>query len=262
MFVYQSRYLKRGEVWFDNESNGAAVDWILYRNRSKPVPGAKSRNFYNRLVDLSKPQAELLAEMETRTLGKIKAAAEQDKLSCHWCDLKNGTALDELETMWNQSIEAKRRWGMLNRSWLGEMISANAVELAAARDSSGSTLVYAGIFRDRHRVQQLLSVSPPKTVLDPHIRAKTSRASCFLLWQTMLRLKQQGVRYFDFGGWYPGKEDIQLLGANAFKKGFGGQVIREYECEQVLTLKGKVVLTGARLLARLRNSISGTRNFH
>jgi lipid II:glycine glycyltransferase (peptidoglycan interpeptide bridge formation enzyme) len=78
----------------------------------------------------------------------------------------------------------------------------------------------------------------------------------------MLRLKQQGVRYFDFGGWYPGKEDIQLLGANAFKKGFGGQVVREYECEQVLTLKGKVVLTGARLLARLRNSISGTRNFH
>jgi hypothetical protein len=252
MFVYQSRFLTRGEVWFDNESNGAAVDWILYRNRSAPVAGARSRNFYNRLIDLEKTPEELLAQMDPKTIAKINAAAE-DKTCCEWRGLTDGPLLDEIETMWNQSIEAKRRWGMLNRKWLAEMISAQALELAAARDGDGRLLVYAGIFRDKHRVQQLMSVSPPKAALVPVIRSKTNRASCFLLWNTMLRLKQQGVRYFDFGGWYPGNEDIQLLGANAFKKSFGGQVVREYECEQILTLKGWIVLTGARLITRARD---------
>ncbi|PWU19384.1 MAG: hypothetical protein C5B50_06700 [Verrucomicrobia bacterium] len=252
MFVYQSRFLRRGEVWFDGQSNGAAVDWILYRNQSFPVPGTTWRYFYNRLIDLSKSAEALLSEMEPKTVAKIKTAAEEDKACCDWSELTPGKVLNELEGMWNQSIEAKRRWGMLNRNWLGEMISAHKIELAAAREPSGAPLVYAGLFRDTQRVQQLMTVSPPRAVLDPAIRAKTNRASCFLLWNTMLRLKQQGIRVFDFGGWYPGTDDVQLLGANAFKKSFGGYVVREYECEQIVTLKGWVVLTGARLLARAK----------
>src|SRR5215475_1404174 len=128
------------------------------------------------------------------------------------------------------------------------MIDARAFELASAREPSGALVVFAGLFREKHRVQQLMNVSPPRTALVPAVRAKTNRASCFLLWNAMLRLKEQGVRYFDFGGWYPGTEDIQLLGANAFKKGLGGKTIREYECEQIVTLKGWVLLTVARLI--------------
>jgi len=156
--------------------------------------------------------------------------------------------------MWNQSIESKRRWGKLDRDWLGQMISAGSFELASASEPSGALVVFAGLFRDQHRVQQLMSVSPPRSALIPAVRAKTNRASCFLLWKTLLRLKEQGVRYFDFGGWYPGTEDIQLLGANAFKKSLGGQVVREFECEQIVTLKGWALLTAARLVARAKES--------
>src|SRR5207249_3218841 len=127
-------------------------------------------------------------------------------------------------------------WGNLNREWLGEMISASAFELAVAREPGGAPLVYAGIYKDRERAQQLMSVSPPRATLSPGVRSKTNRASCFLLWNTMVRLKQEGVRYFDFGGWYPGSDDIQLLGANAYKRGFGGKVVREFECEEIVTL--------------------------
>jgi hypothetical protein len=115
-------------------------------------------------------------------------------------------------------------------------------------------VVFAGLFREKHRAQQLMNVSPPRTALAPAIRAKTNRASCFLLWNTMLRLKEQGIRYFDFGGWYPGTEDIQLLGANAFKKSLGGRIVHEFECEQIVTLKGWVMLTAARLIARAKES--------
>lgn len=254
MFTYQSRFLRRGEVWFDNQPNGKRVDWIFYRNRSIPVPGARSRNFYNRLIDLSKTPEALLADMDPKTVVKIQKAGDEDKLTCEWRLITEASELDEVELMWNQSIDSKRRWGKLDRYWLGEMISGHAFELAAAREPSGALAVFTGLFRDQHRVQLLLNVSPPRTALAPVVRAKTNRASCFLLWKTMLRLKEQGVQFFDFGGWYPGTEDIQLLGANAFKKSFGGKTIREFECEQIVTLKGWVLVTAARLIDRVKQS--------
>jgi hypothetical protein len=254
MFTYQSRFLRRGEVWFDNQPTEERVDWILYRNCSKPVPNSRSRNFYNRLIDLSKTPEALLADMEPKTVVKIRKAADEDRLTCNWRLVTDLNQLEEIESMWNQSIEAKRRWGKLNRDWLGKMISGRAFELASACEPSGKLAVFAGLFRDKYRVQQLMSVSPPQTALKLEVRAKTNRASCFLLWKTLLHLKEQGIRYFDFGGWYPGTEDIQLLGANAFKKSLGGHVVHEFECEQIKTLKGWALLTTARLIARARES--------
>ena len=104
MFVYQSRFLRRGEVWFDNEPNAQPVDWILYRNRSAPVHGARSRRFYNRLIDLSKSPEQLLSEMEPKTVAKIKAAGLEDKLLCEWSIVVDARQLDEIEGMWNQAI--------------------------------------------------------------------------------------------------------------------------------------------------------------
>jgi hypothetical protein len=160
--------------------------------------------------------------------------------------------MSELELMWNESTESKRRWGQLNRDWLGRMIDANALDLTAARDASGGLLIYAALFRDPRRAQQLMNVSPHRATLDPKLRARTNRASCLLLWHNLLRLKNLGVRHFDFGGWYPGTEDIQLLGANAYKKSFGGEVVREHECEQITSLKGWLLLNAARMLDRAK----------
>ena len=70
----------------------------------------------------------------------------------------------------------------------------------------------------------------------------------------MLRMKKRGIRYFDFGGWYPGKTDIQLLGINSFKESFGGEVVSDYECKRILTLKGWLVLTTAKLFKKTDNA--------
>jgi hypothetical protein len=31
MLVYKSRFLTRGEVWYDEEPDGVRVDWIYHR---------------------------------------------------------------------------------------------------------------------------------------------------------------------------------------------------------------------------------------
>src|SRR5436189_1599061 len=109
MFVYQSRFLRRGEVWFNNQPSDTPVDWILYRNRSTPVAGARCRYFHNRLVDLSKTPEELLLEMEPKTITKINTGAQEDKLNCKYWAVTDGSQIDEIELMWNESTEAKRR---------------------------------------------------------------------------------------------------------------------------------------------------------
>jgi hypothetical protein len=250
MFVYKGRLLRRGEVWFDDPPGRDVVDWILYRNRSQPVSGSRWRTFYNRRVDLSKSRENLFAEVEPRTAAKITTAEEKDKVSCAWSALQADSQLDELEHMWNESLGAKRRFGMLNRDLYGPMIAAGAFELASTRDPEGELLAYGALYRVTHRAQQMLMVSPPRATLEPSVRTRTSRACSLLIWKTMLRLKEQGTRWFDFGGWYPGSEDIQLLGTNAFKRGFGGEVVREFLCEQAVTLRGRLLLTVARLIDR------------
>ena len=250
MFVYQSRFLRRGEVWFNNEPTTKAVDWILYRNRSDPKPGARWRYFFNRLIDLSKRVEELYSEMEIKTREKIRKAETVDKVTFEWRDLTSARELDEIEQMWNQSEESQRRWGALNRVWLEEMLSAETLALATAREPSGAAVVHSVFFKDTRRVQQLLSVSPFREWTTLENRSKTNRASCFLVWQVLLRLKASGVTCFDFGGWYPGTDDIQLLGANAYKKSFGGQVVREFECTQIKTLKGWMALNAIQWINR------------
>jgi hypothetical protein len=100
------------------------------------------------------------------------------------------------------------------------------------------------------RARQLIAISPYRPIPDVAWRNAVNRAHCFLHWKNFLRFKAQGIPVFDFGGWYTGTTNIQFLGMNQFKKGFGGQVVREFECEEIRTLKGWLALTGARILKR------------
>jgi len=57
------------------------------------------------------------------------------------------------------------------------------------------------------------------------------------------------LKAFDFGGWHLGT-DKHMLNINDFKRGFGGTVVREYQSEKILTLKGRIVLGVAKMFNR------------
>ena len=78
------------------------------------------------------------------------------------------------------------------------------------------------------------------------------RSNRYLTWHNILRYKAEGLQFFDFGGWHLGN-DPDRLSINDFKRGFGGQVVREYQCEQILTLKGRLVLYAAKLLQQAKS---------
>src|SRR6266404_445323 len=229
MHVYRSRFLRRAEIWFDNEPDQTQrVDWILYHQRSQPVAGAKSKPFYSFLIDLSRSAEELLARMSPDTGQKIRQAAARDKIRCECCDVNDPAMLDRFERMHNR-FAAKRGLPPLDRAKFTDLAAVGLLDLTAAKDPQGGLMVFHANYRDQHRASGLWSVSLHRDLPTSAARNAVGRANRYLVWSDMLRYREQGLKFFDFGGWYPGNTDEALLKLNEFKRGFGGQVVREYE---------------------------------
>jgi hypothetical protein len=251
MLIYRSRFLTRGEVWFDDEPDGTPVDWIYHRQRSSPVAKGRWKYFYTRLIDLAKSPAELLSEMDEKTVQKIEEAEEKDQMRWECCEARESQRMDDVETLWNQFAAATKS-PRLDRDWLDKIIEAGALELSAVKDAEGNVLTYHLSYAGKRRAQDLIAVSRYSSVPSSALRKRINRANCFGHWKTLVAFKDRGLRYFDFGGWYPGTTDMRLLGMNVFKKGFGGHVVREYDCAQILTLKGWLVLHVASFLKQAK----------
>lgn len=253
MFVYQSRFLTRGEVWFDGEPSSARVDWIYHRQRSVPLPRGRWRHFYTVLIDLRKTPAELFAEMESKTAHKITEARETDGLECERCDAEDPNLIAEVEMMWNKFAMADKT-PRFERDWVEGIREAGFLDVTAAKDLAGNVLAYHLVLLTPQRARQLIAISPHRAVPSVAWRNAVSRANCLIHWHNFQVFREQGISYFDFGGWHAGTSDIRLLGINRFKQSFGGKVVREFDCEQPVTFKGRVLLAAAELLRRLKQA--------
>jgi hypothetical protein len=253
MITYKSRFLTRAEVWFDNEPTETArsADWILYNLRSQPVPGAQSRSFYTLLIDLSQSEDELRDELSDDTAYKIRRARDRDKITCECCDPRDPAVMNGFEQMYN-AFAAIKSLLPLNRARLERLAAAGVLDISAARDPQGNVLVYHANYRDARRATQLETPSLYRAQTQSTARNFSGRGNRYLTWYNILRYKSEGLKFFDFGGWHLGT-DAEMLSINEFKRGFGGKVVREYQCERILTLKGWVVLNAAKMLEHGRS---------
>lgn len=260
MIVYSSRFLTRGEVWYDEEpADTHLLDWMLYNLRSNPAPGTRWRYSHNYVIDLTQTTEQLLKRLNEDTAYKIRRARDRDKIVCEECDSRDPRVLDRFEAMYNQ-FAAVKGLSPLDRARMNAMAAADALDLSVAKDPQGNALVYHANYRNHERATELHLPSLYRKASESATRNLIGRANRFLTWSDMLRYKEQGLKSFDFGGWYAGTTDQALLRINEFKRGFGGQVVREYECEQILSLKGWVVLNAAKLLKRIKLFPSGSKS--
>jgi len=84
-------------------------------------------------------------------------------------------------------------------------------------------------------------------------RALVGRANRWLHWKEMLRFKEMGIERYDWGGLFEDESIPENAGINKFKKDFGGQPVRTYDCTLPVSLKGRIWLP-LREAWRRRNS--------
>jgi len=254
MHIHKSRFLVRGEVWYDDERSETPVDWILYRQRSQPVPATKWKLFYTILVDLFQSREALLMAMSTSNAYQIRRARDRDRIICECPKSVSRQLLDTFTETYKRFASIKHL-PPLDRPFLDQLADDGRLEVSVAKDSSGAPLVYHVYYCGPNRCCLLHTVSLYQALSDSAARNTMGRANRYLFWSDMLRNREHGLKFFDFGGWYPGNTDQDLLDINRFKEGFGGRIVREYNCEEIVSLKARVVLSFASLLGRVKANV-------
>jgi hypothetical protein len=236
----------RGEVWYDHDPELVAVDWIYYHQRTRPVPGSRWECFYTIVLDLTQDSKELMGRMGKSNAYQIRRARDRDGIVCRRFMPAGRGLLDEFERTYNR-FAAVKKLGPLDRSLLEQLDRDGFLEISAVRNPAGEPLVFHAYYHDSNRSCLLHGISLHQLLSDSTARNAVGRANRYLFWSDILRHQEEGLRIFDFGGWYHGNTDQDRLGINRFKEEFGGKVIREYNCQQILTLKGWTVLKLAAL---------------
>src|SRR5215831_8351775 len=141
MFTYNSRFLKRAEVWYnDAPGDMHSLDWILYHRRSSPVPGTKTRVISTYFIDLKQSLEQLLAHLNKDTAYKIRRARDRDNIECANCNPCSPEIMDHFEQMYNVFAKLKGL-APLHRARMESMAAAGVLDLSAAKDQQGNILV-------------------------------------------------------------------------------------------------------------------------
>lgn len=252
MIIYHSRFLTRGEVWFDNNPSPARVDWIIYHQRSKPISQGNWRPFYTQLIDLTQPADGLLARMDGFTAADIRKAQKKDRTLCRLLDVRDRGTFAHFADFYDR-FAALKRLGPADRPWLERTAEAGKLDLWCADGPEGQRQAYHVFYRDPHRVRSVHMASLYAEALTKEDQRRIGRANRLLVWTCMLHYQTEGVQVFDLGGWYNGKTDPALLGINKFKEAFGGKTVCEYQGEHLLTLKAWGAVNLARLFQKVKD---------
>jgi lipid II:glycine glycyltransferase (peptidoglycan interpeptide bridge formation enzyme) len=228
-----------GELWFDEEPRAdCAADIVQYRYRSAPVADSRATTFLTLLSDLAAGEDAIAGRFGKDCRYKVRRAETKDGLRVEFTADPAGW-LDEFRAFFD-AFAAQKSVAPCDQRWLAAACKAGQLALSSA-SKDGETLVWhatvvcgktAGLqytgscFRDR----------------DNDYRALVGRANRWLHWKDMLRLREMGIERYDWGGLFEDESAPERAGINKFKKDFGGQPVRVYDCTVPVSMKGRLYL--------------------
>jgi hypothetical protein len=235
-------------VWFDEIVTTTGSDIVIYMQRPEPVHGVRCEEFPTIVIDLTQEPDELLGAMPKDTRYEIRRAEGKDGILYEsWREARQ--AFEAFCDTYDE-FAALKKLPHANRTRLHGFLEANALDLSCVRSPDLQYLVWHAYYRSRARARLLLSASLYRAEQDSTQRSLVGRANRYHHWRDMLRFKEAGATVYDFGGWYAGNTDAEMLGINRFKETFGGSVVVHYTGQQLMTPKARLAATLNKVLRR------------
>lgn len=230
-----------GEVWFDEAPKQLNnVDVLYYWQWKYPIEGAESNEVYTRLLDLTKSHDELWQNISNNDRYKIRRAEQKDEVVYEYWDKTNSDIINRFSEFYDL-FAVQKGIANIDRDWLKKRADARMIDISHVKAKDGSPLVWHVYYRNKNRVRLLHSASI-KNRNDSSYQSFLGRANRYHHWQDIVRFKNSGIGIYDFGGWYTGNTDQAKLGINEFKEKFGGEVVKNFNCINSITMKGKLYL--------------------
>lgn len=243
MIIYKAHGITIGEEWFNSLQPNLLSHLDIFQAIQMqiiPLNVRKFQPFYTIILDLAKSQNDLMGACNETTRYEIKHADSDGNLA-FICD-NNNIELENFALFYNEFAKAKSLLPININKLKAYSITGNLLLTKSVSKNNNVTLVYHVYYCSKDRVRLLNSASLYRETADKQKRKQIGMANRWLHWQDILYFKQQGINTYDFGGWYNGTRDKEKTYINQFKEGFGGKIIKGYNYQQGLTIKGKLYL--------------------
>lgn len=239
------------EFWFNEEANCAA-DIARFMHVARRLPLARCTPEHTIVVNLEADEDALFTAITRDTQSKIRRATRDGAVANFWRD-PDEKVIRQFTAFYDQFARQKHlspiSGGRLRALRQSGLLAISNVAVPSGEVLAWHSYVYAG-----PRVRLLQSASLFRSLQDSAGRNAIGRANRFLHYKDMLAFKAAGARLYDFGGWYPGGTDADLIRVNRFKEQFGGNVELRYNCERGVTVFGKCALLMKRVVLLLREA--------
>ncbi len=215
MIRIKGRTAVYGEVWYDEEApRDHGVDIVVYRQRATPIAGARTTPFLTMVTDLSAEADAITERFGKDCRYKIRRAETKDGLRMEFITDPE-SRLDEFRAFFDAFARQKSFWPCDHR-WLLAACKARQLVLTSA-SQNGEALVWHAYLTSGTAAWLQYTGSCFRNKENDY-RALVGRANRWLHWKE------------------------ENAGINKFKKDFGGQPVRTYDCTLPITLKGRIWL--------------------
>jgi len=228
-----------GEVWCDEEPpRDSGVDIVLYCQRETPIADARTAPFLSLVTDLSVKEDAITDKFGKDCRYKIRRAETKDGTRMEFISDPE-SRLDEFRAFYD-AFAREKSLEPSDHQWLVAACKARQLSLTSASRNGEALVWHAYVMSGKTaRLQYTGSCFRNR---ENDYRALVGRANRWLHWREMLRFKKMGIKRYDWGGLFEDESVPERAGINQFKKDFGGQQVRTYDCTVPVTPRGRIWL--------------------